>query len=504
MKKIGSLLMALCVCLFIGVTFTACNLPFLPLLSSHSHAYATEWSHNATHHWHACTGEGCTDVSDKAEHTWNAGEITPPATADANATKTFTCTTCGATKTESAPFVTTVTEEEWLTNMLIDNFTLTYLSYGEFTQADSLPIIKSTATKGLKQSKIGEGTQYYYSAFIDGVWYSISNDTGNYIAIPFKNTASINVELSAGILLTNDPVKLAEIFAKATYDATERAYFVNEVNGDNNLGVYFYFENGQLVKIKLTDYSIDQMITVTDIGTTVIDLPEFILHAEHTWSDGHIVSPATPEADGIMGYFCAVCGSEKTEPYSYVPEEVTYTVTKEQWVENMSCTNFTFEALVRMTDGSSIYTWLVGNTETAIIMEQTYGDTPTVTMYVSLVDGIWYTIYDAGNGYIGLPMEDIADDEYNSLGASITGYSTSEVCAWYDEFVYDEEEQAYYISLTQDGEVIDIYFYFKNGVFYKYVFESSHIGEAAYKIEVGNVFDLGTTEIEVPEFTVQE
>ena len=167
----------------------------------------------------------------------------------------------------------------------------------------------------------------------------------------------------------------------------------------------------------------------------------------------------------------------------------------------MSCTNFTFEALVRMTDGSSSYTWFTGNTETAIVMEQSYGDI-TSTIYVALIDGIWYTIYDAGNGYIGLPMEDIADDEYNSLGASITGYSTSEVCAWYDEFVYDEEEQAYYMSLTQDGEVIDIYFYFKNGVFYKYVFESSHIGEAAYKIEVGNVFDLGTTEIEVPEFTV--
>ena len=67
--------------------------------SSHSHSYADAWSHDATHHWHASTC-GHDVVSGKAEHTWNGGEVTKAATCGAAGEKTFTCTVCGATKTE--------------------------------------------------------------------------------------------------------------------------------------------------------------------------------------------------------------------------------------------------------------------------------------------------------------------------------------------------------------------------------------------------------------------
>ena len=68
--------------------------------SSHSHSYADAWSHDATHHWHASTC-GHEVVSGKAEHTWNDGEVTKAATCGAAGEKTFTCTVCGATKTEA-------------------------------------------------------------------------------------------------------------------------------------------------------------------------------------------------------------------------------------------------------------------------------------------------------------------------------------------------------------------------------------------------------------------
>lgn len=69
---------------------------------SHSHNYADAWSHDATHHWHASTC-GHDVVSGKAEHTWNGGVVTTPATCGAVGVKTFTCTVCGATKTEEIP-----------------------------------------------------------------------------------------------------------------------------------------------------------------------------------------------------------------------------------------------------------------------------------------------------------------------------------------------------------------------------------------------------------------
>lgn len=70
--------------------------------SSHSHSYATAWNYDDTYHWHAATcGHGV--VSGKAEHTWNDGVVTTPATCGAAGVKTFTCNVCRATKTEEIP-----------------------------------------------------------------------------------------------------------------------------------------------------------------------------------------------------------------------------------------------------------------------------------------------------------------------------------------------------------------------------------------------------------------
>ena len=67
----------------------------------HTHTYSTEWSKNETHHWHAATCEHITEVSDKAEHTWNEGVVTLEPTVEAFGEKTYTCTVCSQTKVES-------------------------------------------------------------------------------------------------------------------------------------------------------------------------------------------------------------------------------------------------------------------------------------------------------------------------------------------------------------------------------------------------------------------
>ena len=116
MKKLLLLLLAICTYLSVGVMLTACG------GKKHTHTYKTEWSKDATHHWHACEGENCTDVTNKTKHTWNDGEITTEATTEADGVKTFTCTVCGKTKTEPVEYVAnaTVTKEEWETAFSFD------------------------------------------------------------------------------------------------------------------------------------------------------------------------------------------------------------------------------------------------------------------------------------------------------------------------------------------------------------------------------------------------
>ncbi len=66
----------------------------------HTHTFSTDWSKNADYHWHAATCEHTSEVSDKATHTWDGGVVTTPATETTEGVKTYTCTTCGQTKTE--------------------------------------------------------------------------------------------------------------------------------------------------------------------------------------------------------------------------------------------------------------------------------------------------------------------------------------------------------------------------------------------------------------------
>ena len=67
----------------------------------HSHTFSEEWSKDDTNHWHTCSG--CDELIDKEAHKWDDGKITTPATESAKGVKTFTCTVCGATKTEEIP-----------------------------------------------------------------------------------------------------------------------------------------------------------------------------------------------------------------------------------------------------------------------------------------------------------------------------------------------------------------------------------------------------------------
>ena len=71
--------------------------------NSEAHTFSTDWSSDADTHWHAATCVHTTLKSQQAEHTWNAGVITTPATCTEAGVKTFTCTVCGRTRTESVP-----------------------------------------------------------------------------------------------------------------------------------------------------------------------------------------------------------------------------------------------------------------------------------------------------------------------------------------------------------------------------------------------------------------
>lgn len=86
--------LAIMVLMLAIVLLAACN-------KDGKHNFAEEWSNNETHHWHACTDKGCKETKDKAEHTWDGGNVTVEPTTEQKGTIVYTCTVCRREKTKS-------------------------------------------------------------------------------------------------------------------------------------------------------------------------------------------------------------------------------------------------------------------------------------------------------------------------------------------------------------------------------------------------------------------
>ena len=72
---------------------TACN-------KDGKHNFAEEWSNDETYHWHACADKDCKEIKDKAEHSWNGGNVTVEPTTEKEGAMIYTCTVCRREKTE--------------------------------------------------------------------------------------------------------------------------------------------------------------------------------------------------------------------------------------------------------------------------------------------------------------------------------------------------------------------------------------------------------------------
>lgn len=191
--------------------------------------------------------------------------------------------------------------------------------------------------------------------------------------------------------------------------------------------------------------------------------------------------------------------------------ETRYTITAEEWdslnnITNYTCRNvgsntmsingdsatYSSENTVKVTE-SSYYQNIIGTN---------YDGEYTREEYHAIKDGVEYSLSKQEDGtYIGLVSQ------YNniySLGKYI-GCSAA-----FEDLTYDEATHAYTVTENQDGVELQYSFYFENGTLVKLVGIGSGempVGEGiSYHIEVEatmTISDIGTTVIEVPEFTVQ-
>ena len=76
-------------------TCTVCGAEYGDALG---HDFTTSWTHDDNEHWKQCSR--CDAKDDVSPHTWGSGKVTTAPTCTKAGERTFTCTECGATKTE--------------------------------------------------------------------------------------------------------------------------------------------------------------------------------------------------------------------------------------------------------------------------------------------------------------------------------------------------------------------------------------------------------------------
>ncbi|WP_417403196.1 hypothetical protein [Hominenteromicrobium sp.] len=76
-------------------TCTVCGAEYGDVLG---HDFTTSWTHDDNMHWKQCSR--CDAKDDVSPHTWDSGTITTAPTCTKAGERTYTCTECGATKTE--------------------------------------------------------------------------------------------------------------------------------------------------------------------------------------------------------------------------------------------------------------------------------------------------------------------------------------------------------------------------------------------------------------------
>ena len=198
------------------------------------------------------------------EHSWNDGEITTPSTCIEKGVKTFTCTVCGATKTEEVPFADHAYEA------VVTEPTCEEGGYTTFTCTvcgDSFTADETDA--------IGHN------------WGEWTIDTPE-VAPTCKEQGRTAIEVR---VCANDPTH-KEVRGYEAIPALGHEYTAVVTAPTCTEGGY-------------TTY------TCTRCGESYQD--EFTEATGHKWNDGEVTTAATCTAEGVKTYTCTICSETKTE-----------------------------------------------------------------------------------------------------------------------------------------------------------------------------------------------
>lgn len=186
-----------------------------------------------------------------------------------NQAKDFVHGLLGISEEEKEEVITTITEDEWVKAYSLNNFTITMSQeYDGYGMDMSMAVTADAAKVSMKYVTAG-GNMDVEAYFDIKEGYEITPD-GQGKWIGSKTSSSIVVDI-VGL-----EEFLSEIsFSDLVYEEDSKSYVYDDTEDET---IYtFYFENGSIIRIiaTSTDPEYPASLTVENIGTTIVTLPEY-------------------------------------------------------------------------------------------------------------------------------------------------------------------------------------------------------------------------------------
>ncbi len=259
MKKLITLILAICMCLSVGLALTACDSDSEP---NHTHKFKTSWSYNETYHWYACEGKGCTEVSEKTEHSF-VEDI---------------CSVCSYDRSTPPlqPSVNEVTEAQFNSAMLaLSNVTFDF----EFNEPDGTVVTCKWYIDGNKlKMESDSGNEDIIAIFeilgnsiVTYIYMDISEYTG---WIKFGSDSIYLTYIESALAISNMLEELS--FSNCEY--SEGYYyctntFFEQTEAEETLTFKLQFEDGVLLSLRIDDGEFYESYVFSNYGSTTVTVP---------------------------------------------------------------------------------------------------------------------------------------------------------------------------------------------------------------------------------------
>lgn len=239
--------------------------------SSHKHTAAEGYEYDADSHWQVCElGDGY--ILNQEAHKWDNGTVTTEPTATTAGEKKYTCTVCGATKTETMKPTSGVTGAKYTVDVA------DYVLYDDLI------------TKGVDVTAKNE-TQNA----VENDWFAL---------VPLSVKDNIITKDGKSYVKQSSYGSIWKYAKECTSDGTKTSYTWNSLNlNGGNTGTPSLKDGWYAaVVLKGSNEDIGQAVKYYEI----LGRKDFYCHSEHKTVD-NVKRPATCTTDGVKDIVCSVC-----------------------------------------------------------------------------------------------------------------------------------------------------------------------------------------------------